>query len=131
MKEIYLYLATLPVFFAIDIVWIGLVANKFYHKEIGQLLKPNPNWPAAIVFYLIYIAGILFFAVIPNLDKGPLRAAAYGALFGFIAYATYDLTNYATMKNWPLTITVVDLIWGTVLTGTVALISYFIARWIY
>lgn len=130
MKDVYLYLLTVPVFFGIDMLWIGLVANKFYQSQIGKMLKPSPNWLAAIVFYLIYIAGILVFAVIPNIENGPVRAALYGAFFGFIAYATYDLTNYATMKDWPLTLTVVDIVWGSILTGSVALISYYIARWI-
>jgi uncharacterized membrane protein len=112
-------------------IWLGLVANKFYQREIGQYLKPTPNWAAAIIFYLLYIIGILIFAVLPNVDKGPARAAIYGALFGFFAYATYDLTNYATMKDWPLVVTITDIIWGTILTGSVALISYFIAKWIY
>jgi uncharacterized membrane protein len=131
MKEVYLYLLTVPVFFGIDMVWLGLVANKFYQSQIGQYLKPKPNWTAAVLFYLLYIVGILVFAVLPNLEKGPLRVAIFGGLFGFIAYATYDLTNYSTMKDWPLKLTMVDLVWGTVLTGTVALISYFIAKFIY
>jgi uncharacterized membrane protein len=131
MKELYIYLLTVPVFFGIDMIWLGLVANKFYQREIGQYLKPTPNWAAAIIFYLLYIIGILIFAVLPNVDKGPVRAAIYGALFGFFAYATYDLTNYATMKDWPLVVTITDIVWGTILTGSVALISYFIAKWIY
>lgn len=130
MKEFYVYLLTVPVFFAVDMVWLGLVANKLYQKQIGSMLKETPNWPAAIIFYLIYIVGIVIFAVLPSLDKSPLRAALMGGLFGFIAYATYDLTNLATMKNWPLTITIVDLVWGSALTATVALASYFIAKWI-
>lgn len=131
MKELYLYLLTIPVFFGIDMIWLGLVANKFYQRQIGQYLKTNPNWTAAIVFYLIYIIGILIFAVLPNLDKGPARVVLFGALFGFFAYATYDLTNYSTIKDWPFSLTVVDIIWGTVLTGSVALVSYFIAKLIY
>lgn len=130
MKELYLYLLTVPVFFAIDMVWLGLVANKFYQQQIGTMLKTPPNWTAAIIFYLIYIIGILVFAVLPNLDKGPVRTLLMGALFGFIAYATYDLTNLATMKNWPLTVTIIDLIWGAVLTGSVALVSHYIAKWV-
>ncbi len=131
MKELYLYLLTVPVFFGIDMVWLSLVASKFYQSQIGQYLKPKPNWTAAILFYLLYIVGILVFAVLPNLEKGPVKAATYGALFGFIAYATYDLTNYSTMKAWPLKLTMVDMVWGTVLTGTVSVISYFIAKLIY
>lgn len=131
LKNLYLYLLTTPVFFGMDMIWLGLVAKKFYQKEVGQFLKSTPNWPAAILFYLIYIVGILVFTVIPNLNNGPLKTALYGAGFGFIAYATYDLTNYSTMKNWPLSVTLVDILWGTILTGTVAVISYFIAKWVY
>jgi uncharacterized membrane protein len=131
MKEIYLYLLTVPVFFGIDMIWLGFVASKFYQEQIGQYLKPKPNWTAAILFYLLYIVGILVFVVLPNLEKGPLKVALFGGLFGFIAYATYDLTNYSTMKDWPLKLTMVDLVWGTVLTGTVALVSYFVAKFIY
>lgn len=131
MKALYLYLATVPVFFAIDMIWLGLVANKFYDAQIGQWLRQPPNWPAAIVFYLLYIVGILIFAVLPHMDAGAGTVLMYGALFGFFAYATYDMTNLAVMKDWPLTVTIVDMIWGTVLTGSVAVASYYISRWIY
>lgn len=130
MKMLYLYLATVPVFFAIDIAWIGLVANRFYQAQIGQFLKASPNWPAAIVFYLLYIAGILVFAVLPHYGAGVGQVALYGALFGLIAYATYDLTLYSTMKDWPLALTLVDLAWGTTLTASVAAVSAVFAKWI-
>ena len=130
MKEILLYIFTVPVFFAIDILWIGVIAKDFYFKNIPGL-SPQPNWPAAIAFYLLYIIGILIFAVLPNLEKGWQQALIYGALFGFFAYATYDLTNYAVMKSWPLSITLIDIAWGTVLTGVVATASYFIGSRIF
>jgi len=131
LNEIYLYLLTLPVFFAIDMLWLGLIAKNIYQEQLGHYLKTNPNWPAAIIFYLIYIIGIIIFAVLPNINKEPPKAAIFGALFGFFAYATYDLTNYSTIKNWPLGIVIIDIIWGTILTSTVALVSYFIAKWLY
>lgn len=127
MKEILLYIATIPIFFAIDMLWIGIIAKNLYYKNIPGL-SPQPNWPAAIVFYLLYIVGILIFAILPNLDKGWQHALLYGALFGFFAYATYDLTNYAVMKNWPLSITLIDLAWGTSLTAIVSTASYFIGK---
>ena len=126
MKEIYLYLLTVPVFFGIDMLWILLVARKFYTDNIGSLMKPMPNWPAAIIFYLIYIAGIIYLVVLPNADKGVTRVLVAGAVFGLIAYATYDLTNYSTLKNWPLNVTIVDMIWGGVITGVVSVISFYI-----
>ena len=121
----------MPVFFAIDMVWLGLVAKDFYNKQIGKLLTENVIWSAAIVFYLVYIAGIMYFAVLPAVEKESMaKAVINGALLGGLAYATYDLTNLATLKGWPFTIVIVDIIWGMVLTGLVALASYQIAMWV-
>lgn len=128
IQLIYIYLLTIPAFFLIDIVWLSLVASNFYKSQIGFLLGPV-NWPAAIIFYLIYIVGIIIFAVYPALQAGSFgKAILLGALFGFFAYATYDLTNLATLKDWPILITIVDLIWGTVLTSSVAASSYYLAK---
>jgi uncharacterized membrane protein len=119
------YVITLLIFFAIDLVWLGLVAKNFYRQHIGHLMSADVNWVAAATFYLVYIAGIVLFAIKPAFETGSAaRALAYGAVFGFIAYATYDLTNQATMKDWPVLVTVVDLAWGTVLTAAVAYLSY-------
>ena len=124
-RALSIYAITLPIFFAIDLVWLGVVAKNFYRQHLGHLLGPQVNWGAAILFYLLFIAGIVFFAVRPALEThSAMRALAYGAFFGFLAYATYDLTNQATMKNWPVLVTVIDLAWGTVLTATVAFLSY-------
>jgi len=123
-----LYCIALPIFFAMDMVWLGVVAKNFYAKHIGFLMKSNVNWAAAILFYLLFIAGLVVFVVVPALDKGLwVRALLLGALFGLITYATYDLTNLATLKDWPLLITVVDLIWGTVLAASVSVATYLIA----
>ncbi len=119
------YAITMLIFFAIDLVWLGVVAKNFYRQHIGHLMSPDVNWGAAVLFYAVYIAGIVFFAIKPAIEAGSAsRALAYGAVFGFVAYATYDLTNQATMKDWPVLVTVVDLAWGTVLTATVAYLSY-------
>ena len=123
-----LYLIALPVFFAIDMVWLGLVAKGFYRHQIGSLMRANVNWPAAIAFYLLFILGLVVFVVAPALDKGSwARALLYGALFGLITYATYDLTNLATLRDWPVLLTVVDLIWGAVLAAAVSVATYGIA----
>jgi uncharacterized membrane protein len=129
IQYVYLYLLTVPVFFIIDMLWLGFVAKDFYQAKLGYLLGPV-NWPAALTFYFVYIVGILIFAVVPTLTTGApyTKALIMGALFGFFAYATYDLTNYATVKDWPLSVVVIDILWGIVLTGSVATASYFIGK---
>ena len=123
-----LFLIALPIFFAIDMAWLILVAKKFYQQQIGFLMKPDINWFAAIIFYLLFIAGLVIFVISPAVEKHSwAHAILFGALFGLITYATYDLTNLATMKDWPLLVTVVDLIWGTVLAASISSITYFIA----
>jgi len=123
-----IYLIALPVFLGIDMIWLSLVAKGFYSKQIGFLMKTNINWAAAIIFYLLFIVGLVLFVITPALDKNSwLQALLLGALFGLITYATYDLTNLATLKDWPLLVTFVDLLWGTVLAASVSIITYFIA----
>jgi uncharacterized membrane protein len=115
----------------IDMLWIGVVAKGFYRNNLGHLLRPDVNWAAALIFYFLYIAGIMIFATLPALEKHSLRqAVVLGALFGFFTYATYDLTNLATLKDWPVKVVVVDILWGMVLTASVAAASFFIGRWI-
>jgi uncharacterized membrane protein len=126
-----LYLITLAVFFLIDMVWLGVVAKNFYRKHLGGLLSPKVNWAAAMIFYLLFIAGLLVFAVRPALvQEAPFQALLLGALFGLISYATYDLTNLATLKDWPVLVTVVDLAWGTALGGLVSFVSALLGRWL-
>ena len=109
----------------IDAFWLSIVANKFYKSQIGSLLLDKPNMPAAVVFYIIYVIGIVVFAVSPALEKGSWQyALGYGALLGFVAYATYDLTNLATLKGFNVRLVIVDMLWGTLLTGAVSLIAY-------
>ncbi|MSR76376.1 MAG: DUF2177 family protein [Candidatus Ryanbacteria bacterium] len=126
-----LYAIALPVFFAIDMIWLGLVAKGFYRAQIGSLMKSDINWAAAIIFYLIFITGLVVFVIVPAVEKGSwMHAALFGALFGLVCYATYDLTNLAVAKDWPLLVTVVDLIWGAVLAASVSTVTYFIATYI-
>lgn len=123
-----LYCIALPIFFAMDMVWLGVAAKNFYARQIGSLMKANVNWAAAILFYLLFIAGLVVFVIFPALEKGSwMRALLSGALFGLISYATYDLTNLATLKDWPLALTVVDLVWGTVLAASVSVATYVVA----
>jgi len=119
-----LYVIALTVFFLIDMVWLGAVAKSFYRRHLGPMLSPKVNWAAAILFYLLFIVGLLVFVIKPAVLGGrPIQAFLLGALFGLISYATYDLTNLATLKDWPLTVTIVDLIWGSVLGGAVSSIT--------
>jgi len=123
-----LYLIALPVFFAIDMVWLVLVARNFYQKHIGFLMKPDVGWAAAGIFYLLFIAGLVTFVITPAVEKHSwVHAVLFGAFFGLITYATYDLTNLATLKDWPVLVTVVDLIWGMVLSASVSVVTYLIA----
>lgn len=125
LQYLYTYALTVPIFFLIDMLWLGVIAKNLYRTELGAFLADKPNWPAAIIFYLLYIVGIVVLAVAPALDAGTISKAIFlGALFGGLAYATYDLTNLATLKDWPLKIVLIDIAWGTVLTATVAAASY-------
>ena len=112
------YLVTTGVFLLIDVAWLALIAPKLYKANIGHLMADKPNLPAAGVFYLLYIAALLFFVIDPALVKGSAWQAVWtGAFLGLVMYATYDLTNLATMKDWPLKITAIDLAWGTFITA--------------
>lgn len=125
------YFFTSVVFFAIDMVWLGWVAKGFYRKHLGNFLSDQVNWKAALVFYFLFVAGIFLFAILPAIERNSLvRAVILGGLFGFFTYATYDLTNLATLKDWPLTIVFVDITWGVVLTGAVSGAGYKIMGWI-
>ena len=126
-----LYALTVPVFFIIDLIWLGVIAKGFYQKNLSFILSPQVNWPAAILFYLLYIAGILIFAIVPAVTRDSWQyAMLYGALFGFFTYMTYELTNLALLKDWPLNIVVVDIIWGVVLCTAVATLSFILAKWL-
>lgn len=114
----------------VDIVWLSTMSKRFYSKFIGHLMADKPELLPALVFYLIYIAGVTFFVVIPGLKNNypPLKIFLTGALLGLMAYGTYDLTNQATLKNWPVLVTLVDLVWGAFLTGAVSIIAVIISK---
>ncbi|MCB9811586.1 DUF2177 family protein [Candidatus Nomurabacteria bacterium] len=125
-----LYVLTIPIFVLFDLLWLGVIAKDFYQSRLGELLGPVV-WPAAVVFYFVFVAGLLFFAVLPALEVHSLsKALVLGALFGLVTYATYDLTNHATLRDWPLMVTVVDILWGTVLGATVATLSYLLGNYL-
>ncbi|MCG6898118.1 MAG: DUF2177 family protein [Thiocapsa sp.] len=126
-----LYLLTVPVFFSVDLLWLGIIAKGFYRDNLAHHLSATVSWTAALSFYLIYIAGILYFAVAPALAQDSLgRALINGALFGFFTYITYELTNMATLADWPLKVVVVDTLWGVALCASVAAGSFMIGRWL-
>jgi uncharacterized membrane protein len=131
MTYLKLYALTTLAFFAIDLVWLGVVASSFYQKHLGPILRPDIVWGAALAFYALYIAGILVFAVVPGLQAGSLvRAVSLGAFFGLVAYATFDLTGMALIREFNWTVVIVDLIWGTVLTGSVAAAGFAAGQWL-
>lgn len=122
------YFATGIVFLGCDVVWLSIAGNALYRPLLGDLLLAQFRLVPAVAFYLIYMAGIVFFAVSPALASGRWTSASInGALLGFVAYATYDLTNQATLRSWSLTITILDLCWGTILTAVSATLGYLIA----
>ncbi len=115
-----LYFISLPIFFLVDMLWLGVVAKNFYQSRLGHLLG-DINWLASIIFYLIFLVGLTFFASYPAALSGKIiTAVLYGALFGFFTYATYDMTNLATLRDWPLSVVFVDIAWGAILGGSVA-----------
>ena len=130
-KLILSYLLTTVVFLFIDLLWLGIIAKSFYGRHLANFLSPQVNWTAAIIFYLIFIIGIFIFGIMPAVEKQSwTQALILGGLFGFFTYATYDLTNLATLKEWPLTIVIVDIIWGFVLSASVSVSGYFIVQWL-
>ena len=125
------YGLTTLAFFAIDLGWLGVVAKGFYDKHLGSLLREDVVWTAAAGFYLLYIAGIVVFAILPALEAGSVgRAIGLGAFFGLVAYATFDLTSMALIRGFNWTVVGVDLVWGMVLTGSVATVGFYAGRWL-
>lgn len=123
------YGAAVVVFLGLDALWLGVVARGFYARRLGALLRPRPDLRIALVFYLFYVAGIVLFAVQPGLAAESWAvAAAHGAALGLLAYGTYDLTNQATLRDWPVAVTLVDMAWGGALTATAAIAGFLAAR---
>jgi len=129
LLKLKLYFITLFVFLGIDAFWLGLVAPKFYKSQIGHLMAESANLPAAGLFYLLFVGALVFFVIEPAVSGREMRNVILrGALFGLVTYATYDLTNLATIRDWPVAVTVVDLIWGTILTASTSALSVWMAR---
>ncbi len=127
-QYLYVYLVSVVVFFLVDMTWLGFVAKNFYKNQIGHLLGDTVNWPVAISFYLLFLVGLLIFVIAPALEvKSITHALLFGALFGFFTYATYDLTNWSTLRDWPALVSIVDMLWGTVLSATIATVTYWVA----
>lgn len=132
MSYIKMYIIAFIIFLAIDAIWLGLVAPKFYKAQIGHLMSEKPNLIAALVFYLLFIVGVVYFVVNPAIEAQSItKVLVAGALFGFMTYATYDLTNLATLKDWPITVTIVDLVWGTSLSTLIGLFTYLVYNWLW
>jgi uncharacterized membrane protein len=126
-----LFAITLVVFLGVDMIWLVKVAPKFYQSQIGHLMAEKPSMIPALVFYIIFIIGIVFFVGYPTYISGIWwEAPVKGAAFGLATYATYDLTNMATLKKWPLKVTIIDLIWGTSLSAVTSTLVFFIAIWL-
>lgn len=125
-KFILIWLICTAIFLIIDLVWLGMVAKPFYQRGIGHLMAENFRLGPAALFYAVYVIGIVYFCVAGAADWK--AAALNGALFGFFCYATYDMTNYATLRDWPLSMAVVDIAWGTVLTGFTACAGFMAAK---
>jgi len=125
-----IYAITASTFFLIDLLWIGLIAKGFYAKFIGSMMSDQVNWVAALIFYLIYIAGIMLFVLIPALKNGSgvMHVMVMGGLLGLFAYSTFDLTALALFKDWPFVVTIVDMVWGTLLTAGTAAATLWIIK---
>ena len=129
MKYFIIFAITTVIFFAIDMLWLGLLAKDLYKNQLGYIMAKDVNWKAAFIFYGIYISGILYFVIMPSLNNGNWQTALLnGALLGGLCYATYDLTNLATLKDWPVNIVWIDIAWGMFLTGTTSMISHILAK---
>jgi uncharacterized membrane protein len=129
MSFIKLYLISLPIFCAIDLLWVGFIAKNFYTEQIGHLMATEIRWGPVLLFYLFYLFGLVFFAIAPAIRENSwIQAFLYGALFGLVCYSTYDLTNLATLIKWPVKVVCYDLIWGAFASGTVSIITYWIGK---
>lgn len=126
-----LYAVSIVAFLALDAIWLGLVARSFYREQMGELLRSDPRWGAAALFYALFVAGIVLFVTLPALERGSAgRALLLGALFGLITYATYDLTNLAVLRGFPTVVAVVDFAWGAAISAAVATVGYHAGGWL-
>lgn len=121
------FLVAFGAFLVIDLVWLGVVAKNLYQNQLGELMRPDTIWPAAILFYVLFLVGLIYFAINPAIEAQSLSLAVKnGALYGFFTYMTYELTNYAVIKDWPVALVVPDILWGTVLAAAVSSATYWI-----
>jgi uncharacterized membrane protein len=126
------YLLTLLVFLAVDFLWLGFIAKRFYQRYLGNFFSEEVNWAAAFLFYLLFIFGMMVFVIYPAINANTvMHALLLGMLYGLVTYATYDLTNLALLKGWPLKIVVVDILWGIVLSGIVSTAGYRMTKWLF
>jgi uncharacterized membrane protein len=132
MNFLKVFVISIPIFFLVDLLWLGVLAKDIYQKYLGQFLRESPIWPAAIIFYLFFVVGLVVFVISPALEKNSwTHALMFGSFYGFITYMTYELTNYALIKGWPWQIVIIDIIWGIVLSATVAVASFLVAKWLF
>ena len=123
-----IYILAFIIFMGIDLVWLGILAKDFYRSQLGTFLKESYNMQAALLFYLVYIAGLIFFVVSRAIATGNWQYAVFAGMFyGFVTYSTYGITNYSTIKDWPTLVTIIDIVWGTVLCGVTSYLTYLIA----
>lgn len=126
------FFISLTIFLIIDFLWLGLIAKNIYQKEIGSLLKEKVNFIAAFIFYTLFVIALTIFVIIPSIEtKSILKAVLLGALFGFITYATYDLTNFATLKGFTLKVVIIDLLWGTFIGTVTSVLTYLIYQGVF
>lgn len=132
MINLWIYLITFTVFIVIDLLWRGVIGQGIYQKYLGHLIKKNVNWVAVIISYILFIFGLLIFVILPAYqNQDILNAFLMGGLLGLIMYATYDLTNLATLKDWPVTITLIDLTWGTFLGSLTSGLAVILSLWLF
>lgn len=127
MQFLYLYLISIPIFLIIDLLWVGVIAKNFYWSKLGYLFG-EMKWTPLIIFYIVFLFGLTYFVTSPHLESGVMKIVFAGGLFGLVTYGTYDLVNHGTIKDWPLSITVVDLIWGAFLSALVSTLTILIYR---
>lgn len=129
LEQLFLYLILLGAFLVIDLTWLGVLAKNFYRDQLGNMMADSVNWWAGVIFYLLFVVGLLVFVVNPAIAKESVGwCIGIGFFFGVITYSTYDLTNLSTLKDWPLKVTVVDLIWGGVLSASVSIVGFIVSR---
>ena len=122
------YLFAILAFFPLDMIWLGWLARPFYQKHMGPWMADKTDWPTAVVFYLLFLSGLVYFVVLPVEQSTGTEVLLRGAFFGLITYGTYELTNRAVIANWPYALVIVDMLWGAVLCATVSWVSWYFGR---